>query len=509
MAEPHVAQAALGFMDQLPALQIIVPLVGAPLTILMPKGRAPWAWASLFAAASFAIALMLLHQVIAHGPISYHLGGWAPPLGIEYRVDLANALVLTLVSGIAAFVFPFSYRSVISEIDDRQLPGFYTAALICMTGLLGVTITGDAFNVFVFLEISSLSTYALVAMGGRKDRRALHAAFNYLVMGTIGATFFVIGLGLLYQATGTLNMADLAVRLDGLDNRVVQAGFAFIVVGIGLKLAIFPLHLWLPNAYAHAPSAVTAFIAATSTKVAVYILIRFLFTIFSPDTDFERAAFTVVILPLGVIGMFAASLVAVFQKDVKRMLAYSSVAQIGYMLLGIGFASEAGVAAALVHVFNHALMKAGLFMAVACVMLRLSSRNVDAFQGLAKRMPWTAGAFIVSGLSLVGVPLTVGFISKWYLLQAAFDAHMPIAAFLIVASSLLAVIYIGRIIEVMVLRDPPTEGPYAAPVKEAPLEMLIPMWAIVAANIYFGLQTELTASVAADAAKALFGAGGF
>ncbi len=496
------------FVDQLPALQIVVPLVAAPITILMPKGRAPWAWACLVAAATFLISLGLLHEVVAHGVISYKLGGWAPPWGIEYRIDLANALVLALVSGIAAFVMPFSYRSIITEIDERQIPFFYAALLICMTGLLGVTITGDAFNVFVFLEVSSLATYALVAMGGRHDRRALHAAFNYLVMGTIGATFFVIGLGLLYQATGTLNMADIRDKLEGLDNRVVQAGFAFIVVGIGLKLAMFPLHLWLPNAYAHAPSAVTAFIAATSTKVAVYVIIRFLFTVFPQDTSFEQAALTYVLLPLGVIGMFAASLVAVFQSDVKRMLAYSSVAQIGYMLLGIGLGSVDGVAAALVHLVNHGLMKAALFMSVACVMLRLGARHIDAFAGLARRMPWTASAFIVSGLSLVGVPLTVGFVSKWQLLKASFAGGAPWAGFLIVASSLLAVIYIGRIIEMMVLREAPSEGPYAKPVKEAPLEMLIPMWILVAANIYFGLRTEFTAGLALKAAEALFGVGG-
>ncbi|MEL6365166.1 MAG: monovalent cation/H+ antiporter subunit D family protein [Pseudomonadota bacterium] len=495
-------------VDQLPALQVVVPLVAAPVTILMPKGRVPWAWASLVAAATFAISLALLHQVAAYGPISYELGGWAPPWGIEYRVDLANALVLTLVSGVAAFVFPYSYRSVISEIDENQLPLFYAALLICMTGLLGVAITGDAFNVFVFLEISSLSTYALVAMGGRHDRRALHSAYNYLVMGTIGATFFVIGVGLLYAATGTLNMADMHDKLAGMETRVVEAGFAFIVVGIGLKLAMFPLHLWLPNAYAHAPSAVSAFIAATSTKVAVYVIVRFLFTVFYTDSSFEQAALSYVILPLGVVGMFAASLVAVFQSDVKRMLAYSSVAQIGYMLLGIGLGSVDGVSAALVHLVNHALMKAALFMAVGAVMLRLGSRHCDAFAGLAKRMPWTAAAFIISGLSLIGVPATVGFISKWQLLKASFGGDAAWAGFLIVASSLLAVIYIGRIIELMVLREPPTEGPHAKPVAEAPLEMLLPMWALVAANVYFGLNTELTASLAMRAAEALFGVGG-
>ncbi len=493
----------MSLIAQLPVLPIIIPLVTAPITLLLPKGRAPYLWATAISWLTFACCAWLLFEVSQGGTIRYFLGDWAPPMGIEYVIDLANALVLFLVSGIAAVVFPFAYRSVESEIDIRQTPTFYGAMLICMVGLLGVTITGDAFNVFVFLEISSLSTYALIAMGAKRDRRALTAAFNYLVMGTIGATFFVIGIGLLYQATGTLNMADLHDRLIGQDNHMVQAGFAFILVGIGLKLAMFPMHLWLPNAYTYAPSAVTAFLAATATKVAVYVLIRFFFSVFNFDFAFIGAAFTYVLLPLGLFGMFVASLVAVFQEDVKRMLAYSSVAQIGYMLLGLSFATVEGLTATLVHMFNHALMKGALFMAVACVVLRVGSHSINAFAGLSKRMPYTTWAFLISGLSLVGVPLTVGFVSKWYLLQAAFSAGHWYAGFLIVASSLIALVYIGRVAEVMLLREPASDGPLAGPNKDAPLSMLIPMWVLVGANIYFGMNTELTGGLAKRAASAL------
>lgn len=493
----------MSLISQLPVLPVVVPIIAAPITLLLPKGRAPHLWASVFSWITFGLCIWLFREVAATGPISYFLGDWAPPIGIEYRIDLANALVLLLVSGIAALTFPFAYRSVQLEIDERQTPLFYGAMLICMVGLLGVTITGDAFNVFVFLEISSLSGYALIAMGARRDRRALTAAFNYLVMGTIGATFFVIGLGLLYQATGTLNMADLAQRLIGQENRMVQAGFAFILVGMGLKLAMFPMHLWLPNAYTYAPSAVTAFMAATATKVAVYVLIRFLFSIFNFDFDFIGASFTYVLLPLGLIGMFAASLVAVFQDDVKRMLAYSSVAQIGYMLLGLSFATVEGLTATLVHMFNHALMKGALFMAVACVVLRAGSSSINAFAGLSKRMPVTTWAFIISGLSLIGVPLTVGFVSKWYLLDAAFSAGHWYAGFLIVASSLIALLYIGRVAEQMLLKEPAEDGKYALPQEEAPMSMLIPMWVLIAANIYFGLRTDLTGDIATRAAEAL------
>lgn len=493
---------------QLPVLPIIIPLIAAPLTILMPSekfgGRIPYVWATLVSWAAFAACIGLLQSVAAIGPISYHLGDWAPPVGIEYRIDLANALVLTLVSGVAALVMPFSLESVRAEIDARQTSLFYAALIICMTGLLGVTITGDAFNVFVFLEISSLSSYALVAMGARNDRRALTASFNYLVMGTIGATFFVIGLGLLYQATGTLNMADLKLQLADENNRMVEAGFAFIIVGIGLKAAMFPMHLWMPNAYAYAPSVVSAFIAATATKVAVYVIIRFIYSVIGSDFAFAEAAFNYLLMPMAIAGMFFASIVAIFQDDVKRMLAYSSVGQIGYMLLGVSFATEQGLTASLVHLFNHGLMKGALFMAAACVMLRVGSHSVNSYAGLARRMPVTSAAFIVAGLSLIGVPLTVGFISKWQLLSAAFDSGRAWAGFLIVASSFLAVIYIGRVIELMVLR-PAAAG--AENVKEAPLSMIIPLVILTGANVYFGLNTDLTVDLAERAAHALMGGG--
>ncbi|MCH6578209.1 MAG: monovalent cation/H+ antiporter subunit D family protein [Proteobacteria bacterium] len=489
-------------LQHLPALQIVVPLVAAPICLLLRRGDLAWGLTLIVSWAALAIAVMLLHAVITGGVISYELGDWAPPWGIEYRIDAANAFVLLIVSGISAVVLPYARASVASEIEESKHSLFYTAYLLCLTGLLGVAITGDAFNLFVFLEITSLATYVLVAMGAGRDRRALTAAFTYLVMGTIGATFFVIGVGLLYMVTGTLNMADLALRIADLgDNRTVLVAFAFLVVGLGLKLALFPLHLWLPNAYAYAPSVVSVFIAATSTKVAVYALLRFLFTIFGLEFSVEALTLTYVFLPLAIAGMFAASTVAIFQVDIKRMLAYSSVAQLGYMVLGVSFGNVTGLTATILHLFNHALIKGGLFMALGCVVYRCGSASIDEMRGLGRQMPLTMAAFVIGGLSLIGIPLTVGFISKWYLILGALEAGWWPVAVLIVATSLLAVLYIGRVVEVAYLQPAP-EGRV---VTEAPRSMLIPMWVLIVANIYFGIDASLTTSVAGTAARALIG----
>jgi len=484
----------------LPILQVILPLLAAPLCLVLRQGVIPWLLALLVSWVCFVVALLLLDQVLTAGVVSYQLGSWAPPWGIEIRIDAANAFVLLIVSGISALVLPYARRSVNDEIEPERQGLFYTAYLLCLTGLLGVTVTGDAFNQFVFLEISSLSTYILVAFGAERDRRALTAAYTYLVMGTIGATFFVIGIGLLYMMTGSLNMADIAVRLaETGSNRTIHVAYGFIVIGICLKLALFPLHLWLPNAYAFAPSSVTAFLASTATKVAVYMLMRMMFTVFGEGFSLEADTENYLYIPLALIGMFAASTVAIFQVDLKRMLAYSSVAQIGYMILGVGFSTALGLQATILHMFNHALMKGGLFMALGCVMLRTGSVSLDAVRGLGKQMPYTMAAFVVGGLSLIGVPLTVGFISKWYLIQAALALDWWPIALLIVASSLLAVIYIWRVVEAAYF----SEAKEPREVREAPPSMLIPLWILIGANLYFGIDADLTATLARKAADAL------
>ena len=489
----------------LPALQVVVPLVAAPLCVLLHRPTLVWAFATPVCWATFAIAIALLMQISESGPISYELGGWAVPWGIEYRVDSVNVFVLLIVSGIAALVLPYARASVDAEVPREKQTMFYAMMLLTITGLLGITITGDAFNVFVFLEISSLSSYALISMG--RDRRALTAAYQYLVMGTIGATFILIGIGFLYMVTGTLNMLDLAERIRGQGNSgAVQAAFAFLTVGIGLKLAMFPLHLWLPNAYTYAPSAVTVLLAATATKVAVYMFLRFAFTVFGAPFAFEEMQVGYVLMPLAIIAMFVASIAAIFQDDIKRMFAYSSVAQVGYMMLGISFATTLGLTGGIVHLFNHALMKGAMFMCLGAVLLRYGAVHVDTLQGLGRRMPLTFGALVIAGLSLIGVPGTVGFISKLYLVRAALDVGWWPVAVLILLSSLLAIIYVWRVVEIVYMRPALVDhGDQGNGWHEAPLSVLIPTLILAGACIYFGLSTELSIGVATDAANTLLG----
>ncbi|MEL6298958.1 MAG: monovalent cation/H+ antiporter subunit D family protein [Pseudomonadota bacterium] len=495
--------AAFELGDHLAILPIAVPLFGAGIACLMPRPFLAWLVAAISSLAVAVLAVLLVFKVQEVGTISYALGGWAPPIGIEYRVDMVNAFVLMIVGGIGAVIMLFALDTVPQDVSPRLQPWFYAIYLLCLCGLLGMAVTGDAFNIFVFMEISSLATYVMIAMG--RDRRALLAAYQYLIMGTIGATLYVLGIGLLYTVTGTLNLADIAGRIEGAYAeypRAVVAALAFVLVGISLKLALFPLHVWLPNAYTFAPPFATVFLAATATKVAVYILVRMYFGVFGPAISVATLPVTQAIMLLALVAMFAASLIAFYENRVERMLAYSSVAQVGYIMLGIALANETGLTGGIVHIFNHAISKALLFVAIGAVVFRLGHTRINELAGIGRRMPITMAAFVVGGLSIIGVPGTAGFISKWNLALGAVQNGTPFIVFLIMASSIIAVLYMGRFIEIAYFRTP--TGDCESARDPGPL-IMAPMLVLAAAVIYFGFDTTYSADLARDAARVLLG----
>ena len=498
-AGAEVAEASLA--RHLPVLLVIAPMLAAPLCVLVRRARPAWWVAMLVTVASLVLSCLILQQVVTTGTVNYEVGGWEPPWGIELRIELVNALVLVIVTGISTVVLSTAPVSLPIDVGEERHYLFYSAFLLCMTGLLGMTSAGDAFNVFVFLEISSLSSYTLIALG--PTRRALIASFRYLMMGTVGGTFILLGVGLLYIVTGTLNIDQLGTSLAEVGpNRTVLVALACVVLGASVKLALFPFGIWLPNAYTFAPAMVTAFLAATATKVAYYVLVRFVFRIFGPELAFDQLHLERILMVLALTAMFVASAVAIFQQNVKRMLAYSSLAQIGYMVLGLSLLTVNGFTGGIVHLFNHALMKSGLFLALAAIALRVGSTQLRDLAGIGRQMPWTMAAFVGAGLSLIGVPLTAGFVSKWYLVLGALERGLWPVAVAILLSSLLALAYIWRVVEVAYFQAP-TEG--AAPVPEAPLGILVPMWLLVGATVFFGIFTGASAGVAEQAAVQLLG----
>ncbi|MGA9575715.1 MAG: monovalent cation/H+ antiporter subunit D family protein [Lysobacterales bacterium] len=491
----------IAWVDHFPALQVVVPMLMAPLVVLLrPRGLA-WAACTMTSVLTFAIAVQLVQGILAGGPASYLMGSWPAPYGIELKIDAFSALLLLVVTGASVFALISGRESLDGQIDTGRQPYFYAAWLLALAGLSGIVVTADAFNIFVFMEISSLASYVLIA--GGPDRRALPSVFKYLIMGTIGATFYLIGVGLIYMMTGTLNLDDMEFRIQAVaDQRPILAAAGFITVGLALKAAIFPLHVWLPNAYTYAPHMVTAFLAACSTKVSLYILMRFDFFVFQGNLEGHAFQFAVYLMPLAILGILVGSAVAMFEKNIKRLLAFSSIAQIGYMMLGASLVTVAGLTAGIVHIFNHALAKGALFLAVALFATVAAGLRLDDLKGIARRMPWTFGAFVVAALSLIGIPGTAGFVSKWYLISAAMElgtAGVPLVAVILV-SSLMAVVYVWRIVEAACFGEVTPEQTASA---SAPPLLVATLWLAAAANIYFGLVPELPLTLSGDAAAEL------
>ena len=489
-------------IKNLPILVVLTPLMMSLIVVLISNNFLSWLLTLFTTLITFIFSLLLYQEVYLHTAISYALGNWVPPLGIEYLIDKVSIIPIIIIALISFLATFFASKIMPAEINNSSISKVYSLWLLAIAGLIGLVTTGDAFNLFVFLEISSLASVALVAMGGQKDKQALVAAYNYLILGAIGATFYVIGVGLLYGITGTLNLADLSNRIAEIsDNKALIAGFGFMVIGIMLKAAVFPLHIWLPRAYAYAPSAVSVLLAATATKASLYILARILFSVFDISDNLITYTLQYIILPLSILAMFAGTIMAIYEKDIKRLLAHSSIAQIGYITLAFAIGTKASVAAGFIHLFNHALIKGALFMAITSMGFYINKRiTINNLSGLGRAMPITFVCFVICSLSLAGIPLTAGFISKLYIIKASISADEIWIAFLILASSALSVVYLWKMIEALWFHESP-KGPK---IKEKP-EIYIALLMITFLNIYFGLDASMVVNSSFEAANQLLG----
>jgi multicomponent Na+:H+ antiporter subunit D len=421
---------------------------------------------------SLASSLIIADRVLNQGPIQYYLGGWPPPWGIEYYIDHLNAFMAVLVSFICLLGAIYSKKNIEKELPEKEGP-FYCLFLLLFTGLLGIILTGDMFNLFVFLEVASLSAYALIAMG--KDRAPV-ASFRYLIIGTIGACFYLIGVGYLYIVTGSLNMGDLRILLPPLyTNRVVLTSFVFIFIGFGIKIALFPLHAWQPDAYTYAPSTVSVILSSAMAKTSIYAMIRIIFSVFTLDFITGFLPIFRIICWISAIAIIVGSVYAIRQSNLKKMLAYSSIANVGYIMLGIGLSpfTNLGLTPALMHILNHALMKAGMFMAACAFIYKADLWDIEDFVGLGRKMPYTCFALIFAALAMIGMPPSVGFITKWYLILAAIDAGQYIFVAVVFISTLLMIVYFWRVIETMYIMVKEGESSEIR-VNEAPVSMLVP-----------------------------------
>lgn len=506
----------MSIIEHFPVLVIVIGLIAA--VIIPIAGRINKALSWLIAVCStftsFLISLYLLGQVNMNGKISYWLGNWEPPLGIEYVIDHLNAYVLVIITFLAFVISVYAGRSVEKEIDSSKITFFFAIYMLLVTGLSGIVITGDIFNLYVFIEISSIAGYALISTS--KKRGALMASYNYLILGTIAATFILLGIGYLYMATGTLNMADLRTKLPALyESRLILTAFAFFTVGISIKSALFPLHAWLPNAHTFAPSAISAIIAAASLKVGPYVMLRLMFTVFKVEFDLQVVPVSKILIALSLIAIIAGSVMAIAQTKIKRMLAYSSMGQIGYIILGAMIANKLAMTGSLIHILNHALMKSTLFLAVGSILYKYKIEEISELKGMGKKMPFSMAAFTIAALSMIGIPLTAGFVSKWYIVTGALESGMWFVVPVILLSSLMSAIYFLRVIETiyfhkddLVITNHEIEQSKSMPRKkwiDAPLGMVAPTFSLAVLCIVFGIVAYVPLGYAEKAAVMLLG----
>lgn len=438
---------------------------------------------------SLYFGLEVLFQVLKSGPIVYHLAGWPPPMGIELRIDNLSALVLLIIPVIALINIMASRKSIHDELTFKRGP-FYTIYLLFAAGLLGVVATADLFNLYVLLEITSLASYALLAMGN-PDRAPL-ASLNYVFLGVIGASFYLLGVGYLYIMTGSLNMADVHSILPGISgSSAVMVAFVFCLVGIWIKMGLFPLHTWLPNVYTYAPTSSSRLIAPLMTKVMVYVMIRLMFSVFGLDYIFEQLTLQKWVVILSSAAIIAGAVMALAQKDLMKMAAYIIVCEIGYMVGGIWLGNTQGMAGAVLHIVNDAIMTFALFLVLGNIIYVRKKTDLKSLDGIFTSMPWTMAGLVLAGASIIGIPPTCGFFSKWYLLLGGIEAGASLFVFSLILSSLISAILVFRIVEAGFF---PSGDNHAqdhdakeAVLNEAPVSMLIPLGLTSAGIIAIGL----------------------
>ncbi|MFO7651986.1 MAG: proton-conducting transporter membrane subunit [bacterium] len=468
--------------DFLP-LFVVVPLGAA---FLIPLLNRVWpgltdlaanlAGTVLLGLACYGVALVATGSPV----LLYKMGGWAPPIGIVLVYDALTALVVVAVSvvGFAALLFSVRY---LDHYTARWK--FYSLFMLVLAGLNGVALSGDIFNIFVFTEIAAVASYALVAFGTDFDE--LEAGFKYMVIGEIGGAAILLAIALLYALTGTLNMADASrVLAAGGQSPVYWFIATTFLVGFAVKMAMAPFHAWLPDAHPSAPAPVSALLSGVFIKVlGVYAMSRVMFNMFGLSRATSPWFFNALIA-FGVLSIAAGGLLAYVQKDYKRLLAYSSVSQIGYILIGLGIGNFWGIAGALFHVLAHALGKGTLFLTAGSVEMQAGSRNIDRLAGLEKTMPATTWSYLLGALSLSGVPPFAGFFSKLLIIIGAVSARMYWLAVFAALLSTLTLAYLTRLAGKVFLSR---RGVDVTPARESPVTMVSATLLLVVLSLVLGL----------------------
>jgi len=508
----------------MPVLTLLFAAILTPLVTALGKAVGFEKARDLFSIGAFAATLYyvfkldLLVKASEEGFAVYHLEAYGPPFGVTYFVDSLSVYMAYVYVGVGLMVAVYSLRYM---EKDSGLDKYYALLLAMVAGMIGVAFAGDFFNLFIFWETMSLSAYVLVAF--RKHRwEPIEASFKYLVMSTFGSLLFLYAMSFLYGITGTLNFEALAQGLQEAGPSTLTMFFlvTMIVCGFGVTASVVPFHTWLPDAHPAAPASISAMLSGVVIKVGVYAIYRVLFVAFTPLV-FD---FGTVLMLFGILTMTVANIMALLQRDIKRLLAYSSIVNIGYILTGAGIGAYAlthyystapeialvvaglAIMGALFHVFNHAVGKGLLFLCSGCFIHEAKTRDLAELEGIGKKMPWTGASFSVGLLTLAGVPPLSGFWSKLFIILAGFnmakDPFMVGVTIAVVVNSVFAAAYYLWVMQRVMFRKPKTRAEGA---REAPGTMVLPIVLLAAACVVVGIWPDLVIQLADSAAHALIG----
>ena len=463
-------------IEQLPIINILL-LMSMALVIPLLKKR-PFKYTLILGfivlGVVFTSSAYLLYYVNEVEVIHYTLGGHEARFGIELFVDSFSALFTTIIVGLSSVIYIYSSGDATKGIEKKEYGRYYVLFFILLMSLFGILYTNDLFNTYVFIEILSITTCAIISIKQKKD--SYTSAFRYVMMNEIGSLSYLFGVALIYMATGFTNITLIGESMQSAYalypfNIVIALGF--MIVGLGIKAAIFPFHIWLPDAHSSAPSTSSALLSAIVIKAYLLVLVKVLFRVFGIDILYDLNISTILIIVAGV-GMIMGSVFAIAQKDVKRMLGYSSVAQVGYILLGIGLLSFEGLRAAFFHILSHGLMKTALFLSVGEIIYYKKTRQVDDFDGIGFIMPVAIGVFSIAAFGMIGLPLTSGFISKLYLGTAILDSNQAIFLAILIISSLLNAFYYLPIIILAFLKNEKYHYRMTS-IEQTPRTMIVPL----------------------------------
>lgn len=472
-----------------PLIIVLLLFITAFVMPIFNKRKAAKALALGAMVISFILSILNYIFVLNNGRYKYSVGHFEAPFGIEFYIGTIESIMAVLFTFVASMVIWYSIYSIDKEVNVNRIPLYYSLVNILVSSLLGIVFTNDIFNAFVFIEIGTLASCGIVVIKDKKEN--IKATLKYLIMSCLGSGLVLMGIAFLYSITGHLNITyihEVLIKNHADYSNVVLVAIGLFTIGLGVKSAMFPLHIWLPDAHSSAPTSSSALLSALVLKAFVLLLIKILYRAFGVEIIAGNSILTVLIV-LGLMGMIIGSIFAIFQKNLKRLIAYSTVAQMGYIFFAIGLGTEMGVVLAVFHIIGHAVTKSALFLCAGAMIEKTGHKEIEALRGIGREMPLTLGLFFIGSLSMIGIPMLPGFISKWYLSLSAIDVNKPVLIVFILLSSLLNAIYYFPIAINGFFGEENLKGKVYKS-KSKPIKELLPIMMLIAAMIGVGIASK-------------------